>query len=276
MTPSPSLTFALASSLFEAQLPADRQPTWADFRAKAVDGGLGWLEVHFAATLRKIGREALTGGLIQNDQAAIIAESFRLCDLAAPLLFDAAGIANDGDAIFRLYERGDHEERRMILKALTLLPVMPVSIRLLQEAHRTNDGNIFIAAFADTDLPARALDDDDFARGILKAAFTDLSLDRILGASKRATPELSRMLLDFMSEREAAHRPVWAGSIELAAFAPCPGVLAKVTGDLWSGVDARRLAAIRAAKTLNDPRFESEFEARRQIEPHLPIRKALN
>ncbi|MCA9322231.1 MAG: hypothetical protein KDB53_15935, partial [Planctomycetes bacterium] len=58
------------------------------------------------------------------------------------------------------------------------------------------------------------------------------------------------MLLEFMSEREAAGRPVWSGSLELAAHAPCPGVVDRVRGELWHGDDARRSVAVRAAVVL--------------------------
>ena len=72
------------------------------------------------------------------------------------------------------------------------------------------------------------------------------------------------MLLDFMSEREAAGRPVWAPSLELAAHAPCPGVLARTIGELWSGVDRRRLAAARSARVLKReelaPRLRERLE----------------
>ncbi|MEZ6197189.1 MAG: hypothetical protein R3F20_15890 [Planctomycetota bacterium] len=82
------------------------------------------------------------------------------------------------------------------------------------------------------------------------------------------------MLLDFMSEREAAHRPVWAGSLVLAALAPCPGVRARVMGDIWHGVDARRVAAGRAAVILDDPELRREIAARLPFERYGPARAA--
>jgi hypothetical protein len=267
---------ALARRLLEDALSADARGSLAELEDKARKGGAAWLDVHFASLPRKIGRETLRGGITSEAEVSIVAESYRLCDLAAALVIDAGGIAGEAEAIEQLYFRGDHEERRMTLKALPFLPITEASRRLLQEAHRTNEEPIFLAGFADQNLPARALDDDDYARGILKAAFIDLDLDRLLGAETRTSPGLSKMLLDFMSEREAAHRPVWAGSLPLCAHAPCPGVRAKVTGDLWSGVDARRLAAARAVAIMGADSFADEIAARLEVERHEPTRAALS
>ena len=266
---------ALARRLLDDHLPDDGREALETLEAKAREGGLAWLEIHFASLPRKIGRDTVRGGLLRDGEVAVVAESFRLCDLAAPLVLEAAGVADDADVLERLYFQGDHEERRMMMKALPFLPLSGATTRLLQEAHRTNEEPIFLAAFADQNLPARALDDADFARGVLKAAFIDLDVDRLVDAPTRADAGLSKMLLDFMSEREAAHRPVWAGSLVLAAHAPCPGTRAKITGDLWSGVDGRRVAAARAAAILGDGSFAEEIDARLEIERYEPARTAL-
>lgn len=43
---------------------------------------------------------------------------------------------------------------------------------------------------------------------VLKARFTGVALERIIGLKKRATPELRRMAADYASERGAAGRSV--------------------------------------------------------------------
>ena len=216
-------------------------------RNKAAEGGYRYLEIHLASLTRKLGRQLLEAETPGSDEA-IDWRSWRRCDLGALELLKATQLS--ADEIEKLYFQGDAEERIMILKALQAMPEAPAAVRLLQEAHRTNDQLIFEAAYTDGDLAARVLDDGDFNRGILKAAFIDLPYDRMRGAAGRANETLSAMLLDFMSEREAAGRPVWAGSLELAAHAPCPGLEDRVRGALWHGADAQRLVAARAAVTL--------------------------
>lgn len=265
----------LARRLLTEALDDAQGEILANLESKAQTGGADWLEIHFASLPRRIGRELMQGGLTREGDVAIIQESYRRCDLAAPLILEAGGVATDAKVLEKLYFQGDHEERRMIQKALAFLPIGEGTIRLLQEAHRTNEEPIFLAAFADHNLPARALDDGDFARGILKSAFIDLDVDRLVDATSRAKASLSTMLLDFMSEREAAHRSVWPGSLVLAAHAPCPGTRAKITGDLWSGVDARRVAAARAAATLGDTSLLPEIEARLSVERYAPAQATL-
>lgn len=270
------MSAAVAAVLLDGHLPAERRPLRDAWRARALAEGAAFLRVHLAALPRRIGRERATGGIVLLESGvAVVAESLRLCDLAAADLLEAAGVASDAEILQELWTGGDAEERCMLLKALPFLAPGEHAVRLLREAHRSNDAAIFQAGFADGDLAAFVLDDDDYARALLKAAFVDLPLERLLGAERRATTSLSRMLLDFMSEREAAHRPVWAGSLELAAHAPCPGVLARVAGDVWSGVDARRLSAAKAAAILAAPALVPSLADRLPLERHPAVRAAL-
>jgi hypothetical protein len=229
------------------------------------------LEVLFAALPRRCGRAAVGSGLRHIGAGTCDLRAVRACDLGAAELLSEA----PAERIERLYGAGDFEERRMIVKALALLPVAPVTLSLLETAHRTNDMFIFESAFADSDLAARALADDMLNRVVLKCAFNDVELARLIGIQKRANAELSTMLLGFMSEREAAGRPIWAGSLELAAYAPAAGVEARILGDLWHGQDARRLAAARAAGAWPAPRIREEVRARQALERHPPVQAAL-
>ena len=207
------------------------------------------LALRFAGLPRRVGRTMLGIDPATADPD-VDWNSFRLCDLAAAGLFAARAPGDRGSLALRLYQQGDADERRMVLKAMTVSDLGEAAVELLGAAHRQNDRLIFEAAFADADLAARLLPDLDYHRALLKAAFIDLPLERMLGAERRASPLLSSMLLDFMSEREAAGRPVWAGSLELAARAPSPGVVDRLRGESWQGADARRLGAARAMALL--------------------------
>ena len=258
----------------EGLLGKDSVSAIESVREGARENGIAHLEAHFASLPRRAGRDFLAGPVPENlDEGVVDLRGWRRCDVAAALILGES--PPTADELWKLYANGDADERRMVLRTLPFRPVDQVTKRLLVEAHRTNDEAIFAAAFADTDLPARALDDDDYNRGVLKAAFIDLPLQRLLRCRTRANTELTSMLLDFMTEREAAMRPVWHGSLELGAHAPAPGLKFKIAGDLWSGVDARRLDAARAALLLDDETVKESARLRRDKEPRADVRGLL-
>lgn len=263
--PTQSLA-AFADAAFTPQQKA----TFEAFVAAVDAKGRAYIEIIFASLPRKMGKGPLGGTVVRLGAGTIDLAAFRATDLAAALLLDRVEAAERDSLSLKLYSQGDPEERRMILKALTVLDDSAAALPLLETAHRTNDMTIFESAYADSDWAARVLPADLFNNAVLKCAFNDVPLARLLGAAGRATPALSRMLLDFMSEREAAQRPCWAGSLELAAHAPCPGVRARILGDLWHGSDARRFGAVRAAHVLGTPEMRAEIELRRPFEKHGP------
>ncbi len=244
----------------------------------AADGAEA-LSTYFAALPRRAGKAL--GGHRPDESGSLVVgwHAFRDCDLAAVHCLAQHLPEGDEMRLSRLFEMGDCEEQRMILRALHVLAVGPWTHRLLLAAHRCNDAVLFEAAMADGDLPARVLGEDDYNRMILKAAFMDLPLDRFPGWERRANRALSTSLLEFMTEREAAGRPVWADSLRLAARAEVPGALDRLRGDLWHGSDARRRAAVRAAldflTTHRDEELTRSLKLRRELEPELGIRRLL-
>lgn len=243
------MSIEMISELCQEHLSCEQQEVLKTMSGRLEEDGPAFLEVHFASLPRKIGRGFVEAETDAKKNGLRLA-SMRHCDLGAADLLVRNAASDSPLDLFQLYNQGDALERRMILKALNFLPHDACSIRLLQEAHRTNDEEIFRAAYADTALPAEILDNDDFYRGVLKSAFMNIDYARLVDVSKRATETLSEMLLEFMSEREAAGRKPWAGSLELASHAPSAGVLGRVAGDLQHGDDARRFHAVRGAGNL--------------------------
>jgi hypothetical protein len=144
----------------------------------------------------------------------------------------------------------------MVARALAARPVGEATLRVLAEAQRTNLIPVFEAAVCDSNLAWRAVAGGrwqlaDAHRMILKLAFNDIALGRVRGIEACASAELSRMLQDFATEREAAGRPVWADTDPLLARAPIAGTAARILGGLEHGDDRRRLAAARALALLN-------------------------
>jgi hypothetical protein len=204
------------------------------------------LPVVFPGLPRRFGREPVGGGRVRLGPGTVDLDGFRTCDLAAAWLLAAceATAAEKRD----LYAHGDIEERAMLLRSLALLPVDPTTVHLLGEVQRTNIALHLEAAICDSDLFARTVGQAGFGietanKLILKLAFLDLPLRRVFDAERHANVELSRMLQDLATEREAAGRSVWRDTWRLLGHAPCPGAVARLVGGLEHGDDGVRLAA---------------------------------
>jgi hypothetical protein len=67
---------------------------------------------------------------------------------------------------------------------------------------------VFRAIACDNPYPAAHFPEASFNQMVLKAVFVGAPVSRIVGLSRRATPELRRMAEDYASERRAAGRAV--------------------------------------------------------------------
>ena len=257
--------------------------TWLDGAwARARDEGPAALPVLFPALARRVGRAGLAGGLVDDGTHRVDLSAWRACDAAGRLLLDAAG-PHDGAAL-DLYLHGDMEERTIVLRAMALGPIGPDTIALLGEVQRTNLGVHLEAAVLDSNLAVRALEaggkatgfaQEDLHRLILKLAFVDLGVERAFGVLDHATPELSRMLLDFALEREAAGRPVWPDTWRFLGHAPVPGAVERLRTGLAHERAAVRAAAVDGIVALGDEGLLAEARARREAETDADVRRAL-
>ena len=180
--------------------------------------GPGFLEVHLASLPRKAGRQLIDDGVVRVGDGSVDLSAWRFCDLLAADLLTR--VPDPGAALESLYFQGDAEERRMILRTLPFLQPGPPVIRLMEEAHRTNDEAIFEAGNLDSDLASRLLPDAAYNRVVLKCAFLDHPKERLIGWDRRGNDDLALTLFDFMSEREAADRTAWRDTAALCALAP--------------------------------------------------------
>ncbi len=208
----------------------------------------------------------------------LLATGQRACDAAACLLLQQAQAS--GDQVLDLYQHGDMEEKTMLMASLRDLPLQPATAELFRQALRSNILTHFEAAVCDSDLLQRAfqvkcIQQDDLNRLLLKLAFVNLPLARVQGAESLANPELSRMLQDLATEREAAGRHVWSDTNYLIALAPTQGTRARLAGGLEHGEDATRLATARGLQHLQDPYLQKLGMERREREPVAEIRQAL-
>lgn len=260
-----------------SRLPADApQSLTAD--ANEVRADRGRLAVVFPGLPRRIGRDAVRGGTVALGPGRVDLDAFRRCDLAAAWLLLTTA-ATDAE-LLDLYAHGDIEERAMLLRTLSLLPVAAVTTRLFGEVQRTNIVLHLEAAVCDSDLFARAVGQAGFARTdadklLLKVAFLDLPLRRLFGAERHASPELSRMLIDLATEREAAGRAVWRDTWRLIGRAPCPGAAARLVGGLEHGDDGVRLAAADGLLALGRADLRPFAAERLPREPRAEVRSVL-
>ena len=197
-------------------------PKALDIRGDCLDRfdaeGFAFLEIHLAGLPRKVGRELIDGGVETVGEGRVDLGAWRVCDMvAADLLLRLP--SNEG-LLEKTYFQGDAEERRMVLRTLPFTSDGAAAIRLMEEAHRTNDEVLFESGTLDSDLASRKLDDAAFNRVVMKCAFMGLPKERLLGWETRGNDALSLMLFDFMTEREAAGRPPWADTFAVCRLAP--------------------------------------------------------
>lgn len=236
------------------------------------------LSVVFPGLPRRCGRDPVGGGRVTLGGGIVDLNAFRRCDVAAAWLLLAAEATDDEQ--WDLYAHGDIEERTMLLRAIQLLPIAPITVRFLGEVQRTNIVSHLEAALCDGDLFSRTVgqhgfDGDAANRLLLKLAFLDLPLHRAFAAERHANVELSRMLQDLATEREAAGRPVWRDTWRLIGRAPCAGTAARLVGGLEHGDDGVRLAAAEGLLRSNRVDLRPFAVERLPREPRATVRDAL-
>ncbi|MGP4098902.1 EboA domain-containing protein [Nonomuraea sp. KM90] len=174
---------------------------WLDGALVAAAERPGTVGRAFAAAGRRTGRAPLPAapGWTADEAARTL--------LLAALPPDRAA-AEAGD----LYQHGDADEKRAVLKALPMLPVGTQAVPLLHDAIRTNDVRLVAAALGPY---ARHLDQAAWRQAVLKCVFMGVPLDAVDRLDERADPELAGMLADFAAELAAAGRPMPGDAADL-------------------------------------------------------------
>jgi len=259
---------------------------WGEALDRAGREGAEALPILFPALARRLGRGLIGGGrtsepaLDEGGRPALVdLDAWRVCDAGGFALLRACTELTADQAV-DLFLHGDFEERAIVLRAHALRPVGSATVALFGEAQRTNTTTHFEALCCDHNLPARACGTDGFGidevnRMMVKAAFMGLPLARIFEIEEHANGELSRMLQDLATEREAAGRPVWEDTDRLVGLAPTRGTLLRLLGGLEHGSDGRRLRAAEALARQPAPELLPLIEDRIDREPVDEIRAQL-
>jgi hypothetical protein len=108
----------------------------------------------------------------------------------------------------RLYAEGDSREKAAIVRTLALLPEPRRYLTLATDAGRSSDLTLFRAIACGNGYPYRYFSEPQWNALLMKAVFVDVPVREVIGLARRRNPELTRMALDYVDEREAAGRPV--------------------------------------------------------------------
>jgi hypothetical protein len=182
----------------DAPAPAETSAFVRDFAAASRVLGSG-------ATLEAADRDELRA-------AGVAVAGWRLVDFGRVAMLVAAARHVTADALVALvgdcYTHGDTDERRAVLLALALLPAPERFVPLAVDACRTSVQPLFEAIACENPFAAAHFPAASFNQMVLKAVFTGVALERVVGLEARRTPELRRMAADYASERRAAGRSV--------------------------------------------------------------------
>jgi hypothetical protein len=107
-----------------------------------------------------------------------------------------------------VYRRGDFLEQAALLQTLMLMPDPARFVNIAVESCRTNVRDVFEAIACENRYPATHFADANFNQLVIKAFFTGVAVERIVGLERRKSNELRRMAADYASERRAAGRAV--------------------------------------------------------------------
>lgn len=240
----------------------------------------GILATFSAGALRRLGREPLgPAGPLPTHCGPLTLDPWRRGDAGrACLLLAATGAAAPGweQRVQGLFRHGDEEERVAVVRALCLLPA-PCDLRgIALEAGRANSLALYAALALDNPYPSACYEDHMFNQVVLKCLFNGLALERIVGLTRRANPELTRMCEDYVGERVAAGRPVpvdiW---LALEPQAGPTGIELILSYLDHEDPRHRRYAALALSRRRAEPAIATALSARRAHETDPAVRDVL-
>lgn len=172
---------------------------------------------YYAGAGRRLGKRVLALNEAEQDRATALDPQLPLShwgtDEAARallLLTLAENLPPDEfrEIVQKCYELGDSREQQSWLRALSMLPENERFLAAAVDACRTNIIPMFESIACENPYALRTFPENNFNHLVMKAMFNELALERIIGLEEKLNHALSGMCNDFVSEREAAGRPV--------------------------------------------------------------------
>jgi hypothetical protein len=187
---------------------------WLERAFAAAEAGAGSIAFRaaYAGSARRLGTRAHEPFTPPAALAAHTRPHWTTVDIVrAALLSRALAVAppsGQPQVVVTLFDGGEIGEQESLLRTLSLLPEPGRFASAGLNACRTNATRVFAALACENPFPASHLPETGFNQLVLKAIFMELSVRRIEGLRARITPELTRMVESYASERRAAGRPV--------------------------------------------------------------------
>src|SRR5438093_8946262 len=212
---------------------------------------------HFPAAARKVGHAMLLASPspegVRLFPGGPVLDPWRVDEAARVLLLLEDARRETAGALVRandLYFVSDGRERIALLRGLALLSEGDGALPAVRDALRANAADLFAAAICENGYTSRHLPYDLFNQAVLKCAFVGLALGRIEQIEERTTPELTRMLFAYVTEREHAGRSVGTDLWPLIALHPPPGTVELIRNCLATAAAPceRRVLAVALAR----------------------------
>jgi hypothetical protein len=272
---APDQLRTLRAALARAADPAGLE--WIEDQILAAGGGDREAVARaFPAVGRRIGRGPLGAAedAVRADGVRVPLAAWRVDDAGRAAML--AAFPGDVEALAsELYFGGDARERAGALRALALLGRGEGARGAVQDACRANAADLFEAAVAENPYTSSVLSEREFRSALLKAVFIGLSPTRFAAIEERADAELTRMLLAYVTEREAAGRSVPPDLWLVASLAPTPELVARMLDYLEHPSRAHREAAALGLGRAGDADARRFLSDRLEREDDERVREAL-
>lgn len=192
--------------------------SWLQEKAVFVreEKGSAQLNLAFAAIPKKTGRQPIK--LTEEEKKIVegIHKEFsiddwtidRLCRLWLLTQADASEKDVYCSKIENLFKAAEMNELAALYSSLFFFAYPEEWQHRCTEGIRSNIGIVLEAIMYNNPYPFTNLDDLAWNQLVLKAFFTEKSINRIIGIDERANKELAWILIDYANERWAAHRTV--------------------------------------------------------------------
>lgn len=166
------------------------------------------------------------------------------------------------------YRMGDEAERSSLIRGLILFAPADCLTRLALESGRTNNLSLFSSLSQDNPYPASFYPEQAYNQMVLKCLFLGLAIERVIGLEQRANPDLTRMCVNYVIERENAQRSVphdiWLAVGPHASPTGEAKMLAYLDND---EMEHRYYCATALGRRLGgNPTLKSPLQARLQVE----------